>query len=153
MAQGEGGADCGRRYYIVPAGMSHPRERVVLGEEGDARSVPAAATTPGDEGRGQPSDRPLEREPLGAEETAERGGGLRLLEAELGEIEDAPAERMDTRPQPAKDRFESATRRRKGVAGVNRKPNPVAAVTGGRWSFLYPRGLPRGRRRVSRGAA
>jgi len=30
---------------------------------------------------------------------------------------------------------------------VNRKPNPVAAVARGRWSFLYPRGLPRGRRR------
>jgi hypothetical protein len=51
MAQSEGGADCGRRYYIVAAGMSHPGKRVHFRQDGDPRPLRAADRP---ESRGEP---------------------------------------------------------------------------------------------------
>jgi hypothetical protein len=133
--------------------MTHAGQGVVFGEQGDPRPRSAPGAAPGDERRVEAARPAADGEPFGAQKAAQRGAGASLLEAELGEFPDPPAQGVDPRPQPPEDRFDAPPRRDRGMAGVNRKPNPVATVTGGRWSFLYPRGLPRGWRRVAHGAA
>ncbi len=141
----EGGARaCGRRAdQVVAARVPDPWEGVVFGEEGDAR---AAASPPlsGHEGGPEPRDAAPHGEPLRPQEADETGGRLDLLQAQLGAEVQGTAQRMDRRRETPEMLLDAGSKR---WAGAIRKPNPVAAVTGGRWSFLYPRGFPRGRRR------
>jgi len=68
MVQGKGCADCGRRYYIMAAGMPHAGKRIHFRQDGDTRPLRAADCP---ESRGESRNPPVEEKSVLFEEVGQ----------------------------------------------------------------------------------
>ena len=101
--QGDGRADARRGHRVVAASVAETRQRVVLGEDPDARAVAAATAATGrPDRRREAARRMLDGEPVTAQDLGDPGRRLVLLEGRLrvgvdpvGEVEDLGSVRLD----------------------------------------------------------